>query len=233
MDVSIRFDAEQRGVMTDSGAVEDSQLDGFDDPWPRPRYATAAAAVGSTQTTEKDGASPTASQGVDEKPLSLGSSPPPAAAAGAAGANERLVLPEGVLLKHAVQVWNALCVLPRPMGLRPPPTLDQLMRAIVTLSPRWGAGARGARRRGAGAGGQKEREGQKKEEDGDEDGEAEFDDSKASIRRVGEGGPGEKDDEDDEAKKKAQALLDGVCMSIVRVLSVDLHAVLGRWARPH
>ncbi|CAN0419627.1 unnamed protein product, partial [Ectocarpus fasciculatus] len=28
-------------------------------------------------------------------------------------------------------------------------------------------------------------------------------------------------------KKEAQALLDGVCMSIVRVLSIDLHTVLG------
>lgn len=43
------------------------------------------------------------------------------------------------------------------------------------------------------------------------------------------GGEEEQEEEQDEAaKKKAQALVDGVCMSIVRVLSIDLHAVLGR-----
>ncbi|CAN0606672.1 unnamed protein product, partial [Ectocarpus sp. 12 AP-2014] len=100
---------------------------------------------------------------------SEGSSSPAAAAAAEAAAEQRLVLPEGVLLKHAVQVWNALCVFPRPMGLRPPPTLDQLMRAIVTVSPRWQQ-SRGAEGSG---------EGSKTEEGGgEEDGEAEFDEKK-------------------------------------------------------
>lgn len=80
---------------------------------------------------------------------------------------------------------------------------------------------------------------------GDEEKEAEFDDKKASIRpaRSGAKGPsrgkggnsGVGDDlghlEDEataEATKGAQALLDGACMSIVRVLMNDLHVVLGR-----
>lgn len=79
--------------------------------------------------------------------------------------------------------------------------------------------------------------------EGEDDGEAEFDDRKASIRggrgrvrrarRVGgAGGAVEGEDvagEDcEDVKKEAQALLDGVCMSIVRVLMIDLHIVLGR-----
>ncbi|CAN0447770.1 unnamed protein product, partial [Ectocarpus fasciculatus] len=121
-----RFDAEQRGLMTDSGAMEDSLLAGFDNPWPRPRYAAAAGPV------ENDGGAGGV-VGEGRRSPSEGSSSPAAEAA----AQQRLVLPEGVLLKHAVQVWNALCVFPRPMGLRPPPTLDQLMQAIVMVSPRW------------------------------------------------------------------------------------------------
>lgn len=164
-------------------------------------------------------------------PSSLSSSPP---------SPSRLCVPDGVLLKHAVQVWNALCVFPRPMGLRPPPTLDQLMRAIVTLTPSRSSdeagevGGVGCSISGAG-----------KEENEDGDGEAEFDDNKASIRAAsrsskrgakrGEGGGGGGGwdgggggEVDEIAKKKAQALLDGVCMSIVRVLSIDLNTVLGR-----
>lgn len=73
---------------------------------------------------------------------------------------------------------------------------------------------------------------------GDGEAEAEFDDTKASIRtgrgraaRRGGGAVGGKDnveEEDEDAKKEAQALLDGVCMSLVRVLIIDLHTVLGR-----
>lgn len=212
-----RFDAEQRGLMTDSGAVEDSLLDGFADPWPRPRYAASASAAAVAKRDEG-------------LPASL--SPPASTATAAVGASgDPLVLPDGVLLKHAVQVWNALCVFPRPMGLRPPPTLDQLMRAIVTLSPRWsnGPGKKAGCIDGGRGGYVKEGEG------GDEGGgEAEFDDKNASIRGVrgkkGNGGGADMGNVEgsEETKKEAQALLDGVCMSIVRVLSIDLHTVLGR-----
>ena len=249
-----RFDAEQRGLMTDSGAVEDTLLDGFADPWPRPRYAAtaaAASAAGDSAGAVKNGnaaaaASPnqdttntaaTKDGGSQPSPLTLPSSaaaPKGAAGPAGTGTDTRLVLPEGVLLKHAVQVWNALCVFPRPMGLRPPPTLDQLMRAIVTLSPRW---SRGGRRGGRAAGPGRNPEddagggGEKEEGEGEGEGEVEFDDKKASIRGKRGGGSeegGEEDEADEESKKEAQALLDGICMSIVRVLAIDLHSVLGR-----
>lgn len=216
-----RFDAEQRGLMTDSGAVEDSLLEGFDNPWPRPRYAAAATAAG---PVKNDGGAAGVVGEAGRRSPSEGSSSPAAAAAAEAAAKQRLVLPEGVLLKHAVQVWNALCVFPRPMGLRPPPTLDQLMRAIVMVSPRWRPG---------GAGGSGEGSKTEEKEGGEEDGEAEFDEKKASIRAASAGGKqgrkgGVEEEGGEEAKKEAQALLDGVCMSIVRVLSIDLHTVLGR-----
>ncbi|CAN0546293.1 unnamed protein product, partial [Ectocarpus sp. 12 AP-2014] len=163
-----RFDAEQRGLMTDSGAVEDSLLEGFDKPWPRPRYAAASAAG----PVEKDGGAADV-VGEGRRSPSKSSSSPAAAAAAEAAAKQRLALPEGVLLKHAVQVWNALCVFPRPMGLRPPPTLDQLMRAIVMVSPRW------QQSRGAEGSGE---ESKTEEGGGEEDGEAEFDEKKAFIR---------------------------------------------------
>lgn len=216
--------------------MEDSLLDGFADPWPRPSTATfdsppvaAAADNAADNAADTDDAMGDVKGGKGAVSSLVG--------VGVGGQEQRqqsspLRLPNGVLLKHAVQVWNALCVLPRPMGLRPPPTLEQLMQAISILSQRWVEGEGGGRggslvkKDGGGGGGGKE-----------EDGEAEFDDRKASIRATrggrrgrggGKGKGGEEERDEEAAKKEAQALLDGVCMSIVRVLALDLHTVLGR-----
>lgn len=128
-----RFDAEQRGLMTDSAAVEDSDLPGFNDSWPCPS---------SSRRPDSDLSHPI--------PTCLDSTSDRSDAEGEAGArsggarvSDRLHLPRDVCLKHAVQVWNALRVFPRPMGMRPPPSLESLLRAIVTLCPRWVPGRSG------------------------------------------------------------------------------------------
>lgn len=174
--------------MADSGAMEDSLLEGFADPWPRPRSPTTATATASSEGVfgggEEGGRCGQSNGGVFVKGEG-GAAAAVGAGVGARAAegclSSRLRLPQGVLLTHAVQVWNALCVLPRPMGLRPPPTLDQLMQAIATLSPRWSK--RGGSS-GNGGGGEREGKGRARGEGGEEeaDGEAEFDERRASIR---------------------------------------------------
>lgn len=103
--------------MTHSHSLEDSLLPGFREPWPRP--------------------SPYPRRSPSPAP------PVKASAVSPAGTSDELWLPEGVRMEHAVQVWNALGVFPRPMGVRPPQSLAGLMRAIVTLSPRWAPGFKG------------------------------------------------------------------------------------------
>lgn len=219
LNVDSRFDAEQRGLMADSSAVEDSLLDGFNDPWPLPSSATALARSGGDGEANVK----VESASGDRAEISPGLESDVSRAERQDRRRSDLRVPKGVLLKHAVQVWNALCVLPRPMGLRPQPTLEQLLQAIATLSPRRSDPDEEAYAVGRLVGEQR--------------GEAEFDDAKASIRSTGAGDrEGTQSEgqviggkEEETMKKDAQALLDGVCISIVRVLSNDLHTVLGRY----
>lgn len=216
--------------MTDSGAVKDSLLEGFSKPWPRPSSASSDS-------------------GCTDLNVAGGEEGRPA---------PRLRLPKGVRLEDAIQVWNAMCVFPRPMGIRPFPTLEGLMEAIETLSPESskveeeGAGATTVRGGGGKEGGTAveasatlldqlhETPTAIMELEDDDSKEAEFDDREACIRATGSRGAGngqgrgKGDDgggaveDKDAAKKEAQAMVDKFCMAIVRMLVTDMHTVLGR-----
>lgn len=214
--------------MTDSGAVKDSLLEGFSKPWPRPSSARSDS-----------GCVMDAVRGEGGRPAS------------------RLRLPNGVRLEDAIQVWNAVCVFPRPMGIRPFPTLEILLETIEALSPESSKVEEGS------AGSITVRGGGKKdgtaleaspalldqhhetptarmELEDDNSKEAEFDDRAACIRATGSRGAGngqgrgKGDDrgaaveDKNAAKKEAQALVDKFCMAIVRLLVTDMHTVLRR-----
>lgn len=123
------FDAEQRGLMVDSNAAEDSLLEGFDEPWPgpqsRPRLVFSASSSASSSSTGGDAANtnavPESSGGTPSLTISLagagagkrdgsgsgGLSLYEAAATGVgvgAVEEEPLALPDGVRLDHVVQV---------------------------------------------------------------------------------------------------------------------------------
>lgn len=219
--------------MTDSGAVQDSLLEGFSKPWPRPSSASGGSSCSELNVVGGEGGRPA----------------------------PRLRLPKGVRLEDAVQVWNAMCVFPRPMGIRPLPTLEALMEAIEALSPKSskveeeGAGAttvRGGTEVSTEGGAAVEASAMSMNQlhetptatmelEDDDSKEAEFDDKEACIRATGCGGAGNgqgrgKGGEDggaavedkDVAKKEAQAMVDKFCMAIVRMLVTDMHTVLGR-----
>lgn len=137
------------------------------------------------------------------------------------------------------------------MGLRPAPSLHQLMRVVAMVCPRWmqPGGPVPAPADGNGdpaLSGEISQNGSLVpglgiKNQAEEDGEAEFDERRAAIRATRSGGRGgrgrggaggndpDKDDlPEEKERKEAQAMLDGVCMSMVRVLAADLHAIMGR-----
>ena len=220
-------------MMTDSGAVDDSLLEGFSDPWPRPSAVPGGSGRGGSIVVASSPDRTVAKKAKKRSTSSAASSPSPGL---------QLRLPEGVLLKHAVEVWNALCVFPRPMGLRPPPPLERMMGIIQALCPprSGGSGVREANgNNGAAEGADAVAvNAGPRLHDSNDDEEEEFDDHNASIRATGSRNDKatvavtSRDEgaakDDGAAKKDAQAMLDGFCVSVVRMLAVDLHKVLGR-----
>ncbi|CAM9442195.1 unnamed protein product, partial [Chrysoparadoxa australica] len=135
----------------------------------------------------------------------------------------------GATLEHTVELWNFLYAFARPIGLRQAPTPEALRDAILTLSPKEDYSEQG------------EEQGQNKTAcDGDKkenheeagqpmevDGEAVFDETQMSQDKHNGGEAEQVSPEEDEARKKSQALLDGICMGVVRMLVPELHTSLG------
>lgn len=128
-----RFDAEQRGLMTDSTAKEDSLLEGFKDPWPAPSSSVSAFQSSTSVTLSTSGGENPQPGAMEDKSISLSGPTDMEIVPVQSEANslsdgdvrlqgekttsrflmmswleemkaDHLVMPAGIRLKHAVQV---------------------------------------------------------------------------------------------------------------------------------
>ncbi|CAM9890455.1 unnamed protein product, partial [Discosporangium mesarthrocarpum] len=121
--VLVRFDAEERGLMADTGVVEDALLKDFSTPPPVPSALDLSFGPAYTSPTEAVSGAASATIGGNS-----GSTDRPQ------GCHRRPL--GGVSMKLAVELWAFLRTFAKPLGLRATPTLEQLGLAVARLSPR-------------------------------------------------------------------------------------------------